>query len=51
VLTDEFVGSTRQDAEDLLRAGITAAEAEPAPDPELVFTHAYVDPPPNFRNG
>ena len=28
-----------------MRAGIAAAEAEPAPDPELLFRHAYVDPP------
>ena len=34
-----------------MRAGIAAAEAEAPPDPELVFTHAYVDPPPNMRNG
>ena len=32
-----------------MRAGITAAEAEPPADPELLFTHAYVDPPPNLR--
>ncbi len=51
LLTDELVAATRQDAEDLVRAGITAAEAEPPPDPELVFTHAYVEPPPNLRNG
>ena len=35
----------------LLREGITAAEAEPAPDPELLFANAYVDPPGNVRNG
>jgi pyruvate dehydrogenase E1 component alpha subunit len=51
VLTDEIAETTRTEAEDLLRAGITAAEAEPPPDPELVFTHAYVDPPGNARNG
>ena len=34
-----------------MRAGITAAEAEPPADPELLFTHAYVDPPRNMRNG
>ena len=51
VLSDELVESTRKDAEDLMRAGIAAAEAEAPPDPELVFTHAYVDPPENFRNG
>jgi pyruvate dehydrogenase E1 component alpha subunit len=51
LLSEELVASTRKDAEDLMRAGITAAEAEAAPDPELLFAHAYVDPPPNMRNG
>jgi pyruvate dehydrogenase E1 component alpha subunit len=34
-------------AADLLREGIAAAEAEPPPDPSVVFEHAYVDPPPS----
>src|SRR6478752_2481000 len=51
VLSDDVVAATRKDAEDLMRAGITAAEAEAPPDPELLFSHAYVDPPPNVRNG
>jgi pyruvate dehydrogenase E1 component alpha subunit len=51
VLTDEIAESTRAEAENLMRAGITAAEAEAPPDPELVFTHAYVDPPRNVRYG
>jgi pyruvate dehydrogenase E1 component alpha subunit len=51
VLSDALVESTRKEAEDLMRAGIAAAEAEAPPDPELLFTHAYVDPPPNMRNG
>ena len=51
VLTDERVEAIRKEAEDLLRAGITAAEAAPPADPELLFTHAYVDPPGNMRNG
>jgi pyruvate dehydrogenase E1 component alpha subunit len=51
VLTQERAAAARQDAEDLMRAGIAAAEAEPPADPELVFTHAYVDPPENMRNG
>ena len=51
VLTEERAAAARQDAEDLMRAGIAAAEAEPPADPELVFTHAYVDPPENMRNG
>ncbi len=51
LLSDELVATTRSEAEELLRAGITAAEAEAAPDPELLFSHAYVDPPGNMRNG
>ena len=51
VLTEERVQAVREDAENLMRAGIAAAEAEPPADPELVFTHAYVDPPENVRNG
>ena len=31
-----------------MREGIAAAEAEPPPDPALLFEHAYVDPPPSF---
>jgi len=51
VLTEERAAEARKEAEDLLRAGITAAEAESPADPELVFTHAYVYPPGNMRNG
>jgi TPP-dependent pyruvate/acetoin dehydrogenase alpha subunit len=51
VLTEERVAEARKEAEAALRAGITAAEAEAPADPELVFTHAYVDPPENMRNG
>ena len=31
---------------DVMRAGISAAEAEPPADLSLVFEHAYADPPP-----
>jgi pyruvate dehydrogenase E1 component alpha subunit len=51
LLNEQLVASTRTDAEDLMRAGIAAAEAEPPPDPELLFTRAYVDPPANLRHG
>jgi pyruvate dehydrogenase E1 component alpha subunit len=51
VLTDERAAVVRKEAEDLMRAGITAAEAEPPADPELLFRNAYVDPPGNMRNG
>jgi pyruvate dehydrogenase E1 component alpha subunit len=51
LLSDELIASTRADAEELMRAAIAAAEAEAAPGPELLFRHAYVDPPGNMRNG
>jgi pyruvate dehydrogenase E1 component alpha subunit len=51
LLSEDLIAATRTEAEDLLRAGIAAAEAEAAPDPELLFSHAYVDPPGNMRNG
>ncbi|HET7129775.1 MAG TPA: thiamine pyrophosphate-dependent enzyme [Gaiellaceae bacterium] len=51
VLTEDRIEAARKEAEDLMREGITAAEAEPPADPELVFTHAYVDPPENMRHG
>ena len=51
LLNEQLVASLRTEAEDLMRAGIAAAEAEPPPEPELLFTRAYVDPPPNLRHG
>jgi TPP-dependent pyruvate/acetoin dehydrogenase alpha subunit len=51
VLTVERAEAVRKEAEDLLRAGITAAEAEAPADPDLLFRNAYVDPPGNMRNG
>jgi len=51
VLDDEAAEQTRRAAEEAMRAAIAAAEAEPAPDPALVFRHAYADPPPNLRDG
>jgi pyruvate dehydrogenase E1 component alpha subunit len=49
LIDDEVVAATRKEAEDVMRAGISAAEAEAPADPELLFTHAYVDPPENLR--
>jgi pyruvate dehydrogenase E1 component alpha subunit len=46
VLTEDAVAEIRQEALELMRAGIAAAEAEPPADPSLVFEHAYADPPP-----
>jgi len=50
VLSDELAESTRAEAAGALREGIAQAEAEPAPDPGLLFEHAYVDPPPSFED-
>src|SRR5688572_14691758 len=51
VLTDAFVEQAREQARAAMRDGIAAAEALPDPDPDLVFRNAYVDPPPNLRDG
>ena len=48
VLDDELVAQARTDAEDAMRTGIAEAEAEPTPDPALVFEHAYAEPPPEI---
>jgi pyruvate dehydrogenase E1 component alpha subunit len=49
VLSDEEAEAARSEALELMRAGIAAAEAEPAADSSLVFDHAYADPPPSLR--
>jgi pyruvate dehydrogenase E1 component alpha subunit len=51
LLDDELAGEVKQDALAAMRAAIAAAEAEPAPDPELLFANAYVEPPANMRDG
>jgi pyruvate dehydrogenase E1 component alpha subunit len=51
VLTDELVEEAKGEAAAAMRRGISAAEAEPTPDPELVFERAFVDPPSNLREG
>jgi pyruvate dehydrogenase E1 component alpha subunit len=51
VLTDAIADDVRAAAEDAMRAGIAAAEAEPPASPDLLFDNAYVDPPPNLRDG
>src|SRR5205814_762871 len=50
VLSDEAAEAVRAEAADLMREGIAAAEAEPPPDPSLVFSHAFVDPPASFEH-
>jgi pyruvate dehydrogenase E1 component alpha subunit len=51
LLTNEHVEGARNSALDAMREAIAAAEAEPAPDPALLFEHAYADPPPTLRDG
>jgi pyruvate dehydrogenase E1 component alpha subunit len=48
ILHDDLARSIRDEAAQLMREGIAAAEAEPPADPELLFKHAYVDPPASF---
>ena len=51
ILTDELAEEARSDALARMKEGIAAVEALPPPDPEVVFAHAYVDPPPSLRDG
>jgi pyruvate dehydrogenase E1 component alpha subunit len=51
VLTDAIAADVRREAEDAMRAGIAAAEAEPPAGESLLFDNVYVDPPPNLRDG
>jgi pyruvate dehydrogenase E1 component alpha subunit len=51
LLDDALVAARRDEALAAMRAGIQAAEALPPADPELVFRHAYVDPPAGVRDG
>src|SRR5438094_3771013 len=48
ILHDELAESIRAEAAQAMRDGIAAAEAEQPADVELVFAHAYVDPPAAF---
>src|SRR5213593_1778969 len=49
ILTDEMAESIRAEAEQAMRDGIAAAEAEAPADPGLLFEHAFVDPPASFE--
>ena len=51
VLADDLETEIKSEAAEAMRKGIAAAEAEPDADPALLFDHAYVDPPPGFRDG
>jgi TPP-dependent pyruvate/acetoin dehydrogenase alpha subunit len=48
ILHDDLARSIRDEAAQLMRDGIAAAEAEPPADPGLLFAHAYADPPASF---
>jgi pyruvate dehydrogenase E1 component alpha subunit len=50
VLSDDVAKAVKDEALELMRAGIAAAEAEPEPDVSLVFEHAYADPPASFAS-
>jgi pyruvate dehydrogenase E1 component subunit alpha len=50
VLEDRVAEEIREESLAAMKAGIAAAEGLPAPDPELVFTHAYAEPPPDLRD-
>jgi pyruvate dehydrogenase E1 component alpha subunit len=51
VLGDELAAEIKAEALEAMRKGIADAEAQPDPDPELLFAHAYVLPPPNLKDG
>ena len=51
LLDDGLVEQVKGEALEAMRAGITAAEAAPPADPELLFANVYADPPASIRNG
>jgi pyruvate dehydrogenase E1 component alpha subunit len=50
VLDDSAAQEIRAEAAETMRTAIAAAEAEPAPDPALLFEHALADPPVSFAS-
>jgi pyruvate dehydrogenase E1 component alpha subunit len=48
LLNEEHAQQVSAEALELMRQGVTAAEAEPAADPALLFEHALADPPASF---
>ncbi len=50
VLDDKVARKLREEALAAMKAGIAVAEGLPAPDPDLVFRHAYAEPPPDLRD-
>jgi pyruvate dehydrogenase E1 component alpha subunit len=49
ILGDDLDKAIKDDAANVMRAGIAAAEAEPDPDIGLIFEHAYANPPASFQ--
>jgi pyruvate dehydrogenase E1 component alpha subunit len=48
VLDEKQAAEIKDEALEIMRAGIAEAEAEPPADPGLVFEHAYAEPPPQL---
>src|SRR5437763_11981647 len=48
ILHDDLAASIRSEAADAMRTRIAAAESQPPTDVELLFAHAYADPPASF---
>jgi pyruvate dehydrogenase E1 component alpha subunit len=48
LLPDELREQISGEAAQLMREAITKSEAEPDPDPALIFSHAYAAPPRSF---
>jgi pyruvate dehydrogenase E1 component alpha subunit len=49
LLDDAAVEMVRKEALDTMRSAIETAESEPPGDRELVFSHAYAEPPPTLQ--
>jgi pyruvate dehydrogenase E1 component alpha subunit len=49
ILHDDLDAAVKQEAAELMRAGIAAAEAEPDADVSLLFEHAYANPPASLQ--
>jgi pyruvate dehydrogenase E1 component alpha subunit len=50
LLNDTLADEIKEHALDVMRDAIAEAEAQPDPDPALLFEHAYADPPASFRH-
>ncbi len=49
LLNDELIAEIREHANRVVRAGIETAEAEPPPDLDEIFDHAFATSPPSFE--